>query len=278
MSRPPARTLKRKLDSRQEMVPAPAASPRRRFAALIEVPLALVGSVALGLYVPWNLVFLDSIPSGGDNPTHPVLMQMVGDALFHHGQVVHYAYGFWGGFEAFQFYFPLPYVSGAALALFIPPNVAFKLITLFGILALPPAFYWMARSLKMPLPVRVLAGLLSIPFLFTEAHVMWGGNIFSALAGMIGNQWGFVFFVAAFGKILAARREGKFSGAAVALGVLAAMSHFYALLMLLMLFAAFAIEDAVTALRTRRLPVEGLATYAIVGRESVGQGRRGGRG
>src|SRR5262245_12709072 len=263
MSRPPARTLKRKLDSRQEMVPAAAGGPRRRFAGLIEVPLALVGSVVLGLYVPWNLVFLDSIPSGGDNPSHPVLMQMVGDALFHHGHVVHYDYGFWGGFEAFQFYFPLPYMSGAALALIIPPNVAFKLVTLFGILALPAAFYWMARSLRMPLAVRVLAGLLSIPFLFTEAHVMWGGNIFSALAGMIGNQWAFVFFVAAFGKILDARREGKFSGTAVALCVLAAMSHFYALLMLLMLFAAFAIEDGVVAATTRRLPVRHLRTYAI---------------
>src|SRR5439155_1436966 len=164
-------------------------------------------------------------------------MWMIDDALFSHLHLTHYAYGFWGGFEAFQFYFPLPYVCGAALSHVVGSNIAFKLVTVFGLLALPPAFYWMARSLRMPLPCRILAGLLSIPFLFTEAHVMWGGNVYSALAGMIGNAWAFVFYVPAFGKILQARREEEFSVGAVVLSVLAALSHFYALLMLLVLFA-----------------------------------------
>src|SRR5207249_2373265 len=111
---------------------------------------------------------------------------------------------------------------------------------------------------------RVLAGVLSVPFLFTEAHVMWGGNVFSALAGMIGNAWAFAFFVPAFGKILEARRAGTFSVSAVVLSVLAALSHFYALLMLLMLFVAFAIEDGVTALATRRMPsLREFRTYSI---------------
>src|SRR5262245_28243771 len=151
MSRPTPDTLRTKLDSRQEPPQAPVAVAGKALPGFVEIPLALLGSIVLAFYVPWSLVFSDTIPSGGDNPSHPVLMQMVGDAFFHHGQIVHYAYGFWGGFEAFQFYFPLPYVCGAALALFIPPNIAFKLVTLFGILALPPAFYWMARSLRMPL-------------------------------------------------------------------------------------------------------------------------------
>src|SRR5262245_3602130 len=99
----------RKVDSRQARAPEPTGAIGWPPDGLVEIPLALLGSVVLALYVPWNLVFLDSIPGGGDNPSHPVLMQMIGDALFHHASVVHYAYGFWAGFEAFQFYFPLPY-------------------------------------------------------------------------------------------------------------------------------------------------------------------------
>ena len=205
--------------------------PRSSYATmLLELPLSLLGTFVLGTYVPWGVLLKDTIPGGGDNPAHPTLMWMIDDALFSHLHLTHYAYGFWGGFEAFQFYFPLPYVCGAALSHVVGSNIAFKLVTLFGLLALPPAFYWMARSLRMPLPCRILAGLLSIPFLFTEAHVMWGGNVYSALAGMIGNAWAFVFYVPAFGKILQARREEEFSVGAVVLSVLAALSHFYALL------------------------------------------------
>src|SRR5262245_17989727 len=93
-------TLSRKFDSTQDAAAAPPA-PRQSW-GLAEVPLALLGSVVLAIYVPWGLVFRDSIPGGGDNPSHPVLMQMIGEALFGHGHLVHYAYGFWGGFEAFQ--------------------------------------------------------------------------------------------------------------------------------------------------------------------------------
>ena len=238
--------------------------PRRSSATmLLELPLSLLGTFVLGMYVPWGVLLKDTIPGGGDNPAHPTLMWMIDDALFSHLHLTHYAYGFWGGFEAFQFYFPLPYVCGAALSHVVGSNIAFKLVTVFGLLGLPPAFYWMARSLRMPLPCRILAGLSSIPFLFTEAHVMWGGNVYSALAGMIGNAWAFVFYVPAFGKILQARREEEFSVGAVVLSVLAALSHFYALLMLLVLFVAFALQDGVHFIASRRLPWRAIGVYAI---------------
>src|SRR5205823_1908467 len=151
-----------------------------------ELPLSLLGTFVLGMYVPWGVLLKDTIPGGGDNPAHPTLMWMIDDALFSHLHLTHYAYGFWGGFEAFQFYFPLPYVCGAALS-----------------------------------------------------------------------------HVPAFGKILQARREEEFSVGAVVLSVLAALSHFYALLMLLVLFVAFALQDGVHFIASRRLPWRAIGVYAI---------------
>ncbi len=229
---------------------------------IAEAVLSLVPSALISLYVPWHSVLSSSIPGGGDNPAHPVLMKSIGEAFFGHGKLVHYSPMFWGGFEAFQFYFPFPYWLGAALSKVMDPNVAFKLVTLLPILLLPAAFYWAARSIRLSMPARFFAGLLAIPFLFTEAHVMWGGNVFSALAGMIGNAWGFVFFVLAFGRIMAAGEENRFSLSAVTFSVLAALSHFYMLLMLVMLYAVFFIQDSYRAFRARSLSAYRWRIYA----------------
>src|SRR5438046_10531173 len=104
-------------------------------------------------------------------------MWMIDDALFSHLHLAHDAYVFWGGFEAFQFYFPLPYVCGAALSHVVGSNIAFKHVTAFGLLALPPAFYWMARFFQNPMPRRIPAGLSSIAILFTEAPRKWAGHV-----------------------------------------------------------------------------------------------------
>ncbi len=222
-----------------------------RLFPIAEVALSLIPAALIGIFVPWSSVLSTSIPSGGDNPAHPVLMKFIGEAFFGHGKFVHYNPAFWGGFEAFQFYFPFPYWLAAALSYVMPANVAFKLVTLLPILLLPCSFYWAARSLSLSIPARVVAGLLAIPFLFTEAHVMWGGNVFSALAGMIGNAWGFVFFVLAFGQLMAAGESRRFSLWAMLFSVLAALSHFYMLLMLVMLYGVFFLQDIVDYTRTR---------------------------
>jgi hypothetical protein len=212
--------------------------------ALTDLALASLGTWILVLFVPWQHVLSSAIPTGGDNPAHPVLMQSVGDALFSHGSIVHYSYAFWNGFEAFQFYFPLPYVCGAALARVVHPNVAFKLMTLCGLLGLPVGFYYMAKGFGLSKITCAVASLLSLSFLFTDAHVMWGGNVNSALAGMIANSWAFVFVALAFGKIVQAWDEGRFLVSGVVFTVLAMLSHFYATLMLLLLYVALALLDA----------------------------------
>jgi len=208
----------------------------------------------LASIVPWALVFAPTTLCGGDNPAHPVLMLSMAESVFSHLSLIHYSYRFWGGFEAFQFYFVLPYLSGAILSRLIHPGIAFKLVTLFGIIGLPVGFYWMAAFLGLSRPVRAVAVLLSIPFLFTKAHVMWGGNIYSALAGMIGNAWAFVFFALAFGAIVRAHRKRAFSLWALTFCVLASLSHFYAFLMLAVLFAALALYDFILFVSYREMP------------------------
>ena len=223
--------------------------------------LSLLATIPVAATVPWGFVFSTTLPGGGDNPAHPVLMKSIGDAFFHHFSIVHYSYSFWGGFEAFQFYFPLPYLTGAFLSLAVDPNVAFKLITIIGFIFLPVGFFYMTRWIGLGIIASIAAGFFSVAFLFTEAHVMWGGNVSSTLAGMIGNSWGFLFFVLAVGRIFRARQSNSFSWSAAILIALSALCHFYCLLMILVFFGIFLLEDSLKYIRGKLSIKEVLPVY-----------------
>lgn len=210
----------------------------------------------MALFLPWRSFFSPFTPTGGDNPAHPYFIESLKTALLEHGSAIHYATGFWNGFELFQFYFPLPYAVGAILSTFLPMAYVYKVITLAGLFATPPAFYLLARFLGAPLGVRLLASLISVGFLYTQAHVMWGANIYSTIAGMIGNQWGFALFIAAFGWTLSLWRErdSRFRPGLVLLFSLIALCHFYGLLMLILLHFTLALIDCVSWIRDRTKP------------------------
>ncbi len=215
-----------------------------RFNLRLDGLLCLFGALLVAGLIPWADVFSLSTPSGGDNPAHPVLMQSLREAVLH-GSIVHYSTKFWGGFELFQFYFPLPYLVGVFLSFILPWQIAYKLVTVFGVVALPPAFYWMCRGFGWSRATGFFGSLLSLGFLFTEAHKMWGGNMSSNLAGMFGNAWGFVFVLFALGAIAEAWRENVFSKRVVVWSLLAMTSHFYMLFLLLLFYGALFLVDLV---------------------------------
>ncbi len=230
----------------------------------IDLGLSLCASFTLATIVPWGLVMAHTVLTGGDNPAHSVLVQAIGESFFSHLSLIHYCYKFWGGFELFQFYFVLPYWVAAVLAKVVYPAVAFKLVTLAGILCLPFCFYWMSFFIGLSRPVRFLASVLSIGFLFTESHTMWGGNIYSALAGEIGHAWGFCFFVLAFGKLVQSHDERRFSKLALVFSILGTMCHFYAFVMLLVFFSASAVFDFGQWAGYRKTPGGSLYATAIL--------------
>ncbi len=190
-------------------------------------------------------------------------MESLRNAFYSHGAIIHYSYQFWGGFEMFQFYFPLPYLFAASLAQIVHPNIAFKVTTIVGIVAFPSAFYWTVRWLGLSRITAVLGSLLAISLLHTQAHVMWGGNVFSALAGMIGNCWAFVFFVLSYGKLWSAHQHGNFSFTALLLSVLTVLSHFYGLLMLFFVYLSFAVVDLILLAMKKRKVMSVLPFYTI---------------
>ncbi len=89
--------------------------------------------------------------TGGDTGAHVWFPDFLIDH-FLPWRVSGWSNDFYAGFPAGQFYFPFPAVLIALLDIVLPYNIAFKLVTVVGPLALPAGAYVFARGIRAPRP------------------------------------------------------------------------------------------------------------------------------
>ncbi|MFH1060865.1 MAG: 6-pyruvoyl-tetrahydropterin synthase-related protein [Pseudomonadota bacterium] len=152
----------------------------------------LLGSFLLLLhYFPPDLLFLDTITTGGDTGSHYITADYLARHLLPQGRVVGWFPANLAGYPLFQFYFPLPFLAMAGLSyLGMKLTIAFKLVSACGAFIMPLAAYLGLRLAKRPFPAPALAAAFTLLFLCNETNSMWGGNILSLLAGEIGYSIG----------------------------------------------------------------------------------------
>ena len=108
-----------------------------------------VGVCSLIIFFVMNpgMVLSSTTPSGGDMGAHVLGPAYLRDVLLPSGQFQGWSNSWFAGFPIFYFYFPLPSLVIVFLDLFLPYGVAFKLVSIAGLLGLAPATYFFARSL-----------------------------------------------------------------------------------------------------------------------------------
>lgn len=130
-----------------------------------------------------DLLFKDTTPNGGDTGAHVWWPAYLRDHVIGKFRLSGWAPDWYGGFPVGHFYFPLPALGVIALDLLLPYNVAFKLVTVSGVVALPAAAYYFARGIKAPWPAPPLFAAATLPFLFLPKYQHFGGNMVSQLQG-----------------------------------------------------------------------------------------------
>src|SRR5690606_29250728 len=135
---------------------------RWRIPALV---LAGLSAVVLSGLNP-GLLLSSTTPTGGDMGAHVLGPAYLRDVLLPQGRVMGWSQSWFAGFPAFYFYFPLPSLVIVFLDLFLPYGVAFKIVTVLGVLATPPAAYYLARSLKLGRIVSSVAAASGVVFVF----------------------------------------------------------------------------------------------------------------
>ena len=124
------------------------------------------------------------------------------------------------------FYFPLPAITTVLLDLVMPYGVAFKLVTIVGLVVLPTVSYFFVKFLGLPKFVAAVAGVAGSLFVFMESYSIFGANIKSTLAGEFSFSWSFALSILYVGLVVRNYRNDRAFDpwAGIVLG-LTAMSH-----------------------------------------------------
>jgi len=171
-------------------------------------------------------IFTANTPTGGDMGAHVLVPAFLRDTLLPSGRLMGWSMDWYAGFPALYFYFPLPALTIVALDVLLPYGVAFKLVTVAGLVALPGASYFFARGMGFSRPVATVGGIAGSSFAFMESYTIYGGNTLSTMAGEYSFSWSLALSLVYLGIVIRNVREGKgFTlGAAIALA-LTALSH-----------------------------------------------------
>ena len=203
-------------------------SLRGRLSKVPILPIVLVAGGSLIIFVvmnPW-LIFTATTPTGGDMGAHVFGPAYLRDNLLPEGRILGWSNDWFAGFPAFYFYFPLPSLTIIALDLLVPYGVAFKLVTVLGLLALPPAIYFHTRAMRLNRHIALIAAGAGVVFAFLESFSIYGGNVASTLAGEFTYSWSFALSLVYLGLLMKAvrddRRYTKWAALALAL---TALSH-----------------------------------------------------
>ncbi len=192
--------------------------------------IVLLLSLWVASWLRPDLWFTDSWVTGGDVASHLLYAARMADWIWQ-GRVSGWMPEVFGGFAAFHFYFPLPFVLAALGAPSLGLPVAFKLVTVLPPVVTPLAAYTLARSLRWAQPAALLGVAASVGFLLTDGTSIWGGNMLATLAGEFAYGWGVVLtllFWAALATTL--QRGGRWWLLAALLEAAVALSHGYAIL------------------------------------------------
>ena len=185
------------------------------------VAIALVSLATLTAMAP-HLLLVANTPTGGDMGAHVLGPAYLRDVLLPSGRIMGWSNYWFAGFPIFYFYFPLPSLVIVGLDLVLPYGVAFKLVSVLGLVALAPASYFLARSMGFARPVAAITAAAGGAYAFMETPTpnIFGGTIASSLAGEFAYSWSFAFSLVYLGCLIRAvfddRKYFPWAGAALA--------------------------------------------------------------
>ena len=118
-----------------------------------------------------NLMFRNTTPAGGDTGAHVWWPAYLRDHLLSQWRVAGWAPDWYAGFPAGQFYFPLPALTIVVIDVILPYNIAFKIVTAAGAIALPrPRPTSSAGACASPARVRRCSPSGAVIFFFFKGN------------------------------------------------------------------------------------------------------------
>jgi len=188
--------------------------------------IAVAGSA---VFILWqlqpSLLVTDTLASGGDMGAHVWGPAYLRDELLGRFRLTGWTPDWYAGFPAYHFYFPLPSLLIVGLDTFLPYTIAFKLVTVMGLVGLPVAGWSFGRLAGLPFPTPPLFALATVPFVFDRYHTIWGGNAAATLAGEFAFSISLCLALVYLGVVANGLRSGRHRAVAGVLLGAAGLCH-----------------------------------------------------
>ncbi len=196
--------------------------------AIVKV-LGFVAVLGATIFVIWQLrpglLFSPNMDVGGDNAGHIVTPYFLIHDLLPQGRITGWDPQWFEGFPLYVFYFPLPALFVAAFSVAFPYAVAFKLVTVLGLVTFPVSAWAFGRLAGFRRPIPALMAVATLPFLFNTSYTIEGGNIVSTLAGEYSFSLALTSGLLFLGVFAHALRTGRLRWLAAALYAVTLLCH-----------------------------------------------------
>jgi hypothetical protein len=150
---------------------------------LVNAAVVTVCMIFVWLQLHPHLLLSNTTPSGGDMGAHVWGPAYLRDHLLPHLRLSGWTPDWYAGFPAYQYYMVVPALAIVALDVVLPYGVAFKLVSVSGLVCFPLAAFFLGRLFRLRFPGPALLAVFTLPFLFDTTFTIYGGNIASTLAG-----------------------------------------------------------------------------------------------
>jgi hypothetical protein len=171
-----------------------------------------------------NLLLTNTTTTGGDTGAHFMMPAFLRTNLLSHGRLTGWDPGWYAGYPIYTFYFVLPDLITALGSFLAPYDIVFKLVTMLGSLTLPVAAWAAGRFFRLRSPGPAALGAATLPFLFDYTFTIYGGNLFSTLAGEYAFSLSLslaILFIGLYARGLRTGRGRALSAIVLALCILA---------------------------------------------------------
>ncbi len=205
-----------------------------------------------------SLILRNTTPTGGDTGAHVWAGAYLRDHLLPHGRLSGWTPDWYAGAPAFHFYMVVPFLIMLALDVVLPYAVAFKLVSVLGVVSMPVAAWAFGKlsGLRFPGPAMLSVG--TVLFLFDDRFTIYGGNIASTMAGEFAFALSLSLALLYLGVVARGLQTGRHRAAAAGLLALVGLCH------LIPAFFALAGTVVLLALYPRRSSLRWLLTTAPV--------------
>jgi uncharacterized membrane protein len=189
--------------------------------------IVIVGGAMLFLFATLqpSLIFRNNTPTGGDMGAHVWGPAFLRDNLLDNFRLSGWSMDWYSGLPMYRFYMVVPAIFILLLDVILPYGIAFKIIAVSGIIALPLCAWAFGRLARFAYPLPELFAIAATVFLYDESFTIYGGNIASTMAGEFSFSVSLAFGVLGLGYLARGLDDGTKRTTAAVLLALSALSH-----------------------------------------------------